>query len=77
MAALCQIQYNSLSYFCNEVPMPQNSETYLNRTSLEPTFAFGLDRCSVNRVLIDKDFLPWDFIYGSVNTGFRIIQGLV
>ena len=55
--------------------MPLHSETCLNRTSLAPNFAFGLDRCSVYRVLIDKDFLPWDFIYGSINTGFPVYSG--
>jgi hypothetical protein len=35
------------------------SETCLKRTSLEPTFMFRIDRCSVSASDIKNDFLHW------------------
>ena len=33
------------------------SETCLNRTSMRPTFVFGIDKCSVYTGEINKNFL--------------------
>ena len=57
-------------------------ETYLNLTSLGPSFVFGIDRCSVytGKILTLGIYLKFDLYMISVYSGFcldRFIQGSV